>query len=270
MAKVLSAGSANASSNATTAQRSVSRGRDIVSTGRGGAGNFVRGDSASRGRVSRELDGDERGRELSPSNTERVTHTGRGGAGNVRSRSRGAAAIREELSQERELIDASKNPSEQVFSTGRGGIGNIKASPNTSVSRERNDTRSLSRDPPPGKRQTSSGRGGRGNIHVNSEYTQRELERLDEDDRAVAGGTDEANKLHSTGRGGAGNLTTRDSAEKYSTAEVPTVEGLHSHGKGGYGNIMDAARNSTSTAPTKEDGRGRSDAKHPHGLAGDL
>ena len=30
---------------------------------------------------------------------------------------------------------------------------------------------------------------------MNSDYTQRELERLDEDDRAVAGGVDEANKL---------------------------------------------------------------------------
>jgi len=242
-----------------------------VSTGRGGAGNFVRSDSASRGRVTRELDGDERGRELSPSNPERVTHTGRGGSGNIRSRSRGAAVIREELFQERELLDASKNPNEKVaFSTGRGGIGNIKSSPNGSISRERNDTRSLSRDPPPGKRQTSTGRGGRGNIHMNSEYTQHELERLDEDERAVAGGADEANKLHSTGRGGAGNLTGLEPVEKHSTAEVPTPEGLHSHGKGGYGNITDATRYSTSTADTKEDGRGRSDAKHPHGLAGDL
>lgn len=39
-----------------------------VSTGRGGAGNMVRNESASRGRVSRERDGDERGRELSPTN----------------------------------------------------------------------------------------------------------------------------------------------------------------------------------------------------------
>jgi len=241
-----------------------------VSTGRGGAGNFVRSDSASRGRVSRELDGDERGRELSPSNPERVTHSGRGGSGNVRSRSRGVGAIREELFQERELLDASKNPNEQVsFSTGRGGIGNIKSSPNASVSRERNDTRSVSRDPPPGKRHTSSGRGGRGNIHANSDYTQRELERLDEDERGAAG-ADEASKLHSTGRGGAGNLTSLEPAEKYSTDEVPTVEGLHSHGKGGYGNITDAVRYTTSTAGTKEDGRGRSDAKHPHGLAGEL
>jgi len=78
---------------------------------------------------------------------------------------------------------------------------------------------------------------------------------------------DEKNKLHSTGRGGAGNLTTRDTVDKYSTAEVPTAEGLHSHGKGGYGNIVDAAHYSNSTV---EDGRGRSDAKHPHGLASDL
>jgi hypothetical protein len=35
-----------------------------VSTGRGGAGNFVPGESTSRGRISRERDGDERGREL--------------------------------------------------------------------------------------------------------------------------------------------------------------------------------------------------------------
>jgi len=34
-----------------------------------------------------------------------------------------------------------------------------------------------------------------GNIHANSDYTQRELERLDEDERAVAGGTDEAHQL---------------------------------------------------------------------------
>ena len=79
----------------TTIERSVSRGREFVSTiahphkhlhakfvclpwarqvstGRGGVGNLVRDESTSRGRVSRERDGDERGRELSPTNPGRV------------------------------------------------------------------------------------------------------------------------------------------------------------------------------------------------------
>lgn len=99
---------------------------------------MVRGESVSRGRVSRERDGDERGRELSPSNAghvrshstfsisccassslvlhylKQVTHTGRGGAGNIRSPSREPGAIREELLHERQLIDASKDPNEAV------------------------------------------------------------------------------------------------------------------------------------------------------------
>ena len=41
-------------------------------------------------------------------------------------------------------------------------VGNTGLSPNASVSRERNGARSLSRDPPVGKRYTSSGRGGLG------------------------------------------------------------------------------------------------------------
>lgn len=103
---------------------------------------MVRGESESRGRISRERDGDERGRELSPSNPGRVraaafsllgqwlshhfpplldlylyiqvTHTGRGGAGNIRSPSREPGAIREEILHERQVIDASKDPKEQV------------------------------------------------------------------------------------------------------------------------------------------------------------
>jgi len=226
----------------TTAERSVSRGRDFVSTGRGGAGNFVRNESVSRGRVSRERDGDERGRELPLSNPGRVTHSGRGGAGNVRSPSQEPGTIQEELLHERELIANDPNKT-KAFSTGRGGAGNIRT-PNTSVSRERSSVRAASRDPPAGKRFTSSGRGGRGNIQVDPGHSQHELEKLDEDDRLAAGGATAAVKLHSTGRGGAGNLTTQeDITDSHPTAEALT--GVHTHGKGGYGNIKDAARYST-------------------------
>ncbi|KAF8317077.1 hypothetical protein DL93DRAFT_2095841 [Clavulina sp. PMI_390] len=248
-------------------ERSVSRGRDaVVSTGRGGAGNMMRGESVSRGRVSRERDGDERGRELSPTAIGQATHSGRGGAGNIRSPSRDPAAIREELLHEREVIDATKNAEERVtFSTGRGGIGNMRASPNTSVSRERSagaSERSRSTDPAPGKRYMSSGRGGRGNIHHDGQHTQHELEKLDEDERVAAGGL-ESGQMHSTGRGGAGNLTNNpDPDASHPTAEAPLEEGVHSTGKGGYGNIT---HNKEAAAGAD---RGRSDTKHPTGLAG--
>lgn len=232
-----------ASADERESARSVSRGREYVSTGRGGAGNFVRGESETRGRVSRERDGDERGRELSPS--QKVTHTGRGGAGNVRSPSREPGAIREELIQEREAIEAAKAPADgATFSTGRGGLGNIVA--NKSPSRERTGGRSVSRDPPAGKRYTSSGRGGRGNIHTPPVQSQQELEKLDEDERVAAGGADH-HELHSTGRGGAGNLTSAEDADAHPTAEVPTEEGIHSHGKGGYGNIIDTTEHKKHT-----------------------
>ncbi|QRW17739.1 class I glutamine amidotransferase-like protein [Rhizoctonia solani] len=134
----------------TTADRSRSRGREFQSTGRGGAGNFVRSESVSRTREDGV--GQERGREILPAS--KVTHSGRGGAGNIRSPSRDPEADIRALSHEREIIEdhrrteegqvvalnwpwwlwkhgslrsRSREPSKAVHSSGRGGFGNITA-----------------------------------------------------------------------------------------------------------------------------------------------
>ncbi|ELU40175.1 hypothetical protein AG1IA_05802 [Rhizoctonia solani AG-1 IA] len=83
----------------TSASRS--RGREFQSTGRGGAGNFVRSESVSRTREDGV--GQERGREILPAS--KVTHSGRGGAGNIRSPSRDPEADIRALSHEREIIE---------------------------------------------------------------------------------------------------------------------------------------------------------------------
>lgn len=73
--------------------RSRSRGRELFSTGRGGAGNIhgspSRGadGSQTRGGYNYEASPAPRGREPAPG-VEHITHVGRGGAGNIREASR--------------------------------------------------------------------------------------------------------------------------------------------------------------------------------------
>ncbi|EJD38957.1 hypothetical protein AURDEDRAFT_116299 [Auricularia subglabra TFB-10046 SS5] len=113
----------------TVPERAQSRGRDVVSTGRGGVGN-MRVNSGSRD--ARPLDGPDdfsstRGRELPPKHI--VTHSGRGGAGNVRSPSRDPEVERQELAREHERIVQHMHEEENMpHSSGRGGAGNIARS----------------------------------------------------------------------------------------------------------------------------------------------
>jgi len=207
-----------------TNNRSQSRGRDLASTGRGGAGNIVRGDSTSRPRP--EDEGAERGRNVyAADETNRVTHAGRGGQGNVRSPSRDPAKDAVERAFEEDVLRKSREHREQFgVSAGRGGTGNIDRS------------RSRSREPGLG-----AGRGGAGNVfaHETHPHNAQELEVLEEEERAKA----EANPKHhhhlfSHGRGGQGNLSEQEAGLPHGT-DVAPEPGAHI-GRGGAGNILEA------------------------------
>ncbi|KAG8892628.1 hypothetical protein FRB99_002577 [Tulasnella sp. 403] len=204
-----------------TNNRSTSRGRDFATTGRGGAGNLVRGESASRARITRVEDGDERGRDVAPREDGRVTHAGRGGQGNIRSPSRDPAKDAADRAFEEDVLRKSREHREAFgVSHGRGGTGNIDKS------------RSRSRDPAG----FGSGRGGAGNIHDHEHHRpEAELERLDEEERAIH----EAKHHHhlfSHGRGGKGNLT-QDEANLPHPTTVAAQAGSHIGGRGGQGNV---------------------------------
>ncbi|CAE6519254.1 unnamed protein product [Rhizoctonia solani] len=195
--------------------RSRSRGREFQSTGRGGAGNIVRSESVSR---TREDLGQERGREVLPAN--RLTHSGRGGAGNIRSPSRDPEADMRALSREREIIeDHRKSEEGQIYSTGRGGYGNMD--------------RSRSRSREPSKPVHSSGRGGFGNITPGDGHG---LENLEEEERAHRAHVPE---FHSSGRGGAGNVVTGAPPVPEIITPSPVSESAQwrSSGRGGAGNM---------------------------------
>lgn len=206
-------------------ERSISRGRDLASTGRGGAGNIVRGESASRNRAE---GGDERGREV-VQHSEKITHAGRGGAGNVRSPSRDRNKEQADVRYEEEVLRKSREDRPIGLSSGRGGTGNISTS------------RSRSREPG-----VASGRGGLGNIlseHQHPPHNGAELERLEEEDRAGATAQAAAHHhhnnfdLHSHGRGGVGNLAPEEAALAHGTNAAPELP-HHSAGRGGLGNIV--------------------------------
>jgi len=209
----------------------------LQSTGRGGAGNFRRAESISRDPV---LNGDERGREVNP-HPDAPTHSGRGGAGNVRSPSRNPEARQAEIDaikHEREVIEATREHERtQIHSSGRGGLGNMSASPAASPSRNQSNSRSRSRDP---TALLSTGRGGAGNIRSESRDT-RDLTRLDEEERKTHS---HAEGIHSTGRGGAGNLTSaHEPSSQHGTGVAPTDSTeFHSSGRGGAGNIHEGHR----------------------------
>ncbi|KAN0139328.1 hypothetical protein V8E53_002829 [Lactarius tabidus] len=223
-------------------ERSLSRGRGVQSSGRGGAGN-IRSPSRDVDRSVASADdySDTRGRDPLPAhhlNDDVIMSTGRGGRGNIRSPSRdpvlsdtitidSSPARSQERGRgyDRDLISAIDSAHETgVISTGRGGLGNI--------TRPDSKSRSRSRDPV-----NSSGRGGAGNLYIGDPVENRILE-VEENERAAhqhpAG-------MHSTGRGGVANLTPEG---------VPYIEKLgpnhphatHNHdhessGRGGAGNI---------------------------------
>ncbi|CAE7204424.1 unnamed protein product, partial [Rhizoctonia solani] len=186
------------------------------STGRGGAGNIVRSESVSRTREDGV--GQERGREILPAN--RITHSGRGGAGNIRSPSRDPEADMRALSREREIIeDHRKNEEGQIHSTGRGGYGNMD--------------RSRSRSREPSKAVHSSGRGGFGNITTGDVNG---LENLEEEERAHHARVPE---FRSSGRGGAGNVVAGAAPIPEIITQSPVSDGVQwrSSGRGGAGNM---------------------------------
>ncbi|KAA1472371.1 hypothetical protein DENSPDRAFT_838616 [Dentipellis sp. KUC8613] len=124
--------------------RSVSRGREFHSSGRGGAGNIRFSDSVPRPVT----DGPDdfsvtRGREPRPPSEPNIpVSIGRGGAGNIRSPSRNgepnpaeSAAVKE---HEKGLIrHADEARAANFQSSGRGGVGNMTRSSSHSHSRSR-------------------------------------------------------------------------------------------------------------------------------------
>lgn len=119
-----------------------------------------------------------------------VTHSGRGGAGNIRpsSHSRTREDIKqeaeEEALQEQLIADARGRQAEQAFSTGRGGVGNISRSRSRSKARTSRGESSTRREGSAlglGRRTTrdtvTTGRGGFGNISEEKEKNSIELEK---------------------------------------------------------------------------------------------
>jgi len=215
------------------ADRSQSRGReDLVSTGRGGGGNFVRSDSTSR--VRGVADGHERGRDIY-TKVEGVTHAGRGGQGNVRSPSRDASKDAADRAYEEEILRQRREQRNNLpVSSGRGGTGNISAEQSRSRSRE-----------PRASMDSGLGRGGLGNIEEVRHFPHHrhgDLEKLDEEERTDAIKHQHKSNgvhLHSSGRGGQANMTTYEAYEPNSTKEAPPAPGVVPHaGRGGAGNIQ--------------------------------
>ncbi|CAL1709349.1 unnamed protein product [Somion occarium] len=247
-------------------ERSVSRGRDkLHSSGRGGAGNIRRKDTAeelsSPVVVGREPDLSSpvrRGREGSSEGEKSPSQAvGRGGIGNIRSRSRARAASRvpegnTELTAfiltdaantnaeyERNVIQNSQD-SAKIQKSGRGGIGNI-----TKASKSRSRSGSINVH--------STGRGGAGNLQPGSPIDAENAELLEEFERLRLEHEHE-DGIHSTGRGGLANMT---------RAQSPPPEG-HPHysayyeslGRGGAGNIVRSR-----SASRDPEGRARSSSK---------
>jgi len=232
--QVLSPDRSRADQLSPTQDRSRSRGREFLSTGRGGVGNIVRSESLSRGREDG-IAGGERGREVLPAS--RITHSGRGGAGNIRSPSRDPEGDIRELSREREIIENHRRSEEgQIHSTGRGGFGNMDRS------------RSRSREP---NQVVSVGRGGFGNIVHGDGHNLADLE----EERVQHAHVPE---FHSSGRGGAGNITAGGppAAERTHAPTTSPDARWRPSGRGGAGNMI--AVQHKDPAAAAEEGRGRS------------
>ncbi|KAH9896738.1 hypothetical protein C8Q73DRAFT_642931 [Cubamyces lactineus] len=245
----------------STDRRSVSRGREAFSSGRGGIGNMHRPsvDTASPVRANAgEPLSPVRGREATV-DPERVKSTGRGGMGNIRSgsRARSASKVPENFPQTASLVsDQAANMAEyeKYRSSGRGGLGNIK-SQSKSKSRSRSRVAQV----------LSTGRGGVGNLQPGMNIDAELLAQLEEDERlmyAHEGG------IHSTGRGGRANLTSLPSPPLEATP-------AHTHdfeatGRGGVGNIRSRSASrgpggsrsrSASRGPSQSKDRGSSLAR---------
>ncbi|KAA1478026.1 hypothetical protein DENSPDRAFT_885570, partial [Dentipellis sp. KUC8613] len=186
-----------------------------------------------------------------------VTSSGRGGAGNIRSPSRGrpgpTSAADAERAQEREIIRNADEARVGMQSSGRGGIGNIA----------RSQSRSHSRPP-----QHSTGRGGAGNIKP-GDAMQADILELQDEEWASAHMPHVG--LHSTGRGGAANITPDVPPPVDSPPHAGTQAHLaqhHTHefessGRGGAGNIVRSRSASRGADAPEREGR----EKHAHGIA---
>ncbi|EPQ50379.1 hypothetical protein GLOTRDRAFT_141499 [Gloeophyllum trabeum ATCC 11539] len=229
-------------------RRSVSRGRDFTSSGRGGIGN-IRRQSASRD-PDRNPDLPEvplpRGREPVPyaATTRTSVSVGRGGAGNIRSpsRDRDPASVAE---YEQDVIRRRMEERQAAaISSGRGGAGNISPAPRSpSHSRSRSRARH------------STGRGGAGNIRPGDGVG---AEVIDEEERREHEyAYDHAEHLHSTGRGGLANMTAAHPPPEQPPLHVHENE-FESTGRGGRGNIRarsqsrDARSRSRDALPERE------------------
>ncbi|KLO07377.1 hypothetical protein SCHPADRAFT_836848 [Schizopora paradoxa] len=222
------------SDTTSTTTRSRSRGRELYSTGRGGAGNIHRSDSQGGSPRSRVIDEDagspNRGREP-PVHVDHITHTGRGGAGNVRSPSREPRDFVAEAAQadyEHKVVEnADAKPHASV---GRGGAGNIQTPP-------RSRSRDVNADQPRSHSLQSTGRGGAGNITSGAG----EITKLEEEEDLERANHHHQEGIHSTGRGGLANLT--DKPTPYETSPPPYPHSpahqqeYFSSGRGGAGNI---------------------------------
>ncbi|KZS99956.1 uncharacterized protein LAESUDRAFT_667286 [Laetiporus sulphureus 93-53] len=247
------------SDSLTDSARSVSRGRDFQSSGRGGIGN-IRRTSQEPGSPGYPLspkssigDGHEpvtivRGREPVPSGSpDRARSTGRGGVGNIRSSSIARAVSRAprdqnhpqtttlvneraqaEAEYERSVLKASEEAARaKKHSSGRGGAGNIARSKSKSKTRSQSrdglHLRSRSRSKGLPVPLHSSGRGGAGNIQQGSPDDAEYIDELDneESDRARLSHVE---GIHSTGRGGSANIT----ALQHGPPTPPEHSHLHS------------------------------------------
>ncbi|KAI0777531.1 hypothetical protein BD413DRAFT_181579 [Trametes elegans] len=250
-------------STTASTDRSVSRGREAFSSGRGGIGNMHRPsvDTASPSRpVTGEPLSPVRGREATV-DPERAKSTGRGGMGNIRSKSRARSSskVSEQYPQTASLVsDQAANVAEYekyvlqqseeaakagVRSSGRGGLGNIKSS---------SKSRSRSRVP----QVLSTGRGGAGNLQPGANIDPEYLSQLEEEERlryAHEGG------IHSTGRGGRANLTSLPSPPPEPGSPHP--QEFETTGRGGAGNIVRSR--SASRGPDLDQSRSRSASRGP-------
>ncbi|WVR04745.1 hypothetical protein IAU60_001756 [Kwoniella sp. DSM 27419] len=260
--------------------------RPIYSTGRGGAGNLMK--SPTRGHDFDAAPGVERGRELSPHPVgEQITHSGRGGIGNIRradsaSRTRADLAADEKEDALQEKLIAERRGRQAVeggYSTGRGGVGNISRS----KSRSRSAARVGGREDGVGATPShmhASGRGGFGNITEERgdsiDLEKEAAHKQYEADVLAKHRAAEANQPHSTGKGGAGNLHVGNGThepdnssleEREAYAKVQAQERGHyvNHGRGGAGNMTLAKDH----ADGDDRGRGRADG-HKGGVLGNV
>lgn len=206
--------------------RSLSRGR--VSTGRGGQGNIV---DATNPPTSTEAGeraiSPTRGREpvTSPLGQEGEFYSvGRGGAGNVRSRSRQPV----DYSADANVVKAYDSKHSDVHATGRGGAGNIS----------RSKSRPRAEEAHAHVQGSHYGRGGEGNA---GERPSADISALD---GAEAQKYHKEDAFHSTGRGGVGNTVsghTPRPAEDEAGAAKRALSPSRYAGRGGAGNVIPEA-----------------------------